>query len=90
MLWVLLGQVLSADHSCRAAVARLIARRLSRGHQQRKCVNGRLAAPQRSRLLGCRPDSLCPGVPLLLQPFGDVAMFFGEIVRFRSVFAQVV
>ena len=30
-LWVFLGQVLSADHSCRAAVARLIAHRLSRG-----------------------------------------------------------
>ena len=34
-LWVFLGQVLSADHSCRAAVARLIARRLSQG--QRPC-----------------------------------------------------
>ncbi len=30
-LWVFLGQVLSADHSCRAAVARLIAHRLSAG-----------------------------------------------------------
>lgn len=30
-LWVFLGQVLSQDHSCRAAVARLIAHRLSRG-----------------------------------------------------------
>src|SRR4029077_13905704 len=30
-LWVFLGQVLSADHSCRAAVARLIAHRLGRG-----------------------------------------------------------
>jgi hypothetical protein len=30
-LWVFLGQVLSADHSCRAAVARLIAHLLSRG-----------------------------------------------------------
>ena len=30
-LWVFLGQVPSADHSCRAAVARLIAHRLSRG-----------------------------------------------------------
>src|SRR3954462_10854977 len=28
-LWVFLGQVLSADHSCRAAVARLIAHRLA-------------------------------------------------------------
>ena len=32
-LWVFLGQVLSADHSCRAAVARLIAHRLSRGQK---------------------------------------------------------
>jgi len=30
-LWVFLGQVLSADHSCRAAVARLIVHRLSQG-----------------------------------------------------------
>lgn len=30
-LWVFLGQVLSADHSCRNAVARLIAHRVSRG-----------------------------------------------------------
>src|SRR5437016_1313642 len=34
-LWVFLGQVLSADHSCRAAVARLVAHRVSRG--QRPC-----------------------------------------------------
>src|SRR6516165_10240372 len=34
-LWVFLSQVLSADHSCRAAVARLIAHRVSRG--QRPC-----------------------------------------------------
>jgi Transposase DDE domain len=34
-LWVFLGQVLSADHSCRAAVARLIAHRVSRA--QRPC-----------------------------------------------------
>ncbi len=30
-LWVFLGQVLNADHSCRAAVARLIAHRVARG-----------------------------------------------------------
>src|ERR1051326_1544139 len=35
-LWVFLGQVLSQDHSCRAAVARLIARRVSRGQRDRK------------------------------------------------------
>lgn len=33
-LWVFLSQVLSADHSCRAAVARLIAHRLSRGESE--------------------------------------------------------
>jgi len=32
-LWVFLSQVLSADHSCRAAVARLIAHRVSQGHR---------------------------------------------------------
>ena len=30
-LWVFLSQVMSADHSCRAAVARLVAHRLSQG-----------------------------------------------------------
>src|SRR4051812_40177985 len=34
-LWVFLGQVLSPDHSCRAAVARLLAHRAARG--QRPC-----------------------------------------------------
>jgi Transposase DDE domain len=34
-LWVFLGQVLSADHSCRAAVARLLAHRLAQ--RQRPC-----------------------------------------------------
>ena len=34
-LWVFLGQVLSQDHSCRAAVARLLAHRVSCG--QRPC-----------------------------------------------------
>ena len=34
-LWVFVGQVLNQDHSCRAAVARLIAHRVSRG--QRPC-----------------------------------------------------
>ena len=34
-LWVFLVQVLSQDHSCRAAVARLVAHRVSRG--QRAC-----------------------------------------------------
>src|SRR5947209_18747097 len=32
-LWVFLAQVLSADHSCRAAVAHLIAHRVARGQK---------------------------------------------------------
>jgi hypothetical protein len=32
-LWVFLSQVLSADHSCRAAVARLVAHRVARGRK---------------------------------------------------------
>src|SRR5262245_8201302 len=39
-LWVFLGQVLSADHSCRAAVARLIAHRVSRGQKPCSCKTG--------------------------------------------------
>ena len=39
-LWVFLGQVLSADHACRAAVARLIAHRLSRGEHPCSATTG--------------------------------------------------
>jgi hypothetical protein len=39
-LWVFLGQVLSADHSCRAAVARLIAHRLARGQSRCSAQTG--------------------------------------------------
>src|SRR4051812_43597126 len=46
-LWVFLGQVLSADHSCRAAVARLVAHRAARG--QDPC-SARTGAYCRARL----------------------------------------
>jgi len=39
-LWVVLGQVLSQDHSCRAAVARLIAHRVSRGQSSCSAETG--------------------------------------------------
>jgi hypothetical protein len=39
-LWVFLGQVLNQDHSCRAAVARLIAHRASRGQQSCSAETG--------------------------------------------------
>lgn len=39
-LWVFLGQVLSADHSCHAAVARLIARRVAEGQATCSALTG--------------------------------------------------
>jgi len=56
-LWVFLGQVLSADHSCRAAVARLIAHRLARG--QRPCSAETGAYCQARRRL---PEAFFAGV----------------------------
>jgi hypothetical protein len=62
-LWVFLGQVLSADHSCRAAVARLIAHRLARG--QSPCSPGTGAYCQARKRL---PESF----------FADVARHTGR------------
>lgn len=39
-LWVFVSQVLSQDHSCRAAVARLIAHRVSRGQERCSAETG--------------------------------------------------
>lgn len=39
-LWVFLSQILSADHSCRAAVARLIAHRCSQGQSECSAETG--------------------------------------------------
>src|SRR6202453_1214030 len=39
-LWVFLSKVLSADHSCRAAVARLIAHRVSQGQSSCSAETG--------------------------------------------------
>jgi hypothetical protein len=68
-LWVFLGQVLSADHSCRAAVARLIAHRLSRG--QRPCSAETGACCQARRRL---PETF----------FADVACSVGRNLDARA------
>ena len=47
-LWVFLGQVLIADHSCRAAVARLIAHRVGAGTQTVLLADGRLLPGERA------------------------------------------
>jgi hypothetical protein len=56
-LWVFLGQVLSADHSCRAAVARLLAHRLARGQSPCSAETGAYCQA-RKRL----PESFFAGV----------------------------
>jgi hypothetical protein len=68
-LWVFLGQVLSADHSCRAAVARLIAHRLSGG--QRPCSAETGAYCQARQRL---PETF----------FADVACFVGRSLDARA------
>jgi hypothetical protein len=68
-LWVFLGQVLSADHSCRAAVARLIAHRLGRG--QRPCSAQTGAYCQARRRL---PEKF----------FADVACSVGRVLDDRA------
>ncbi len=60
-LWVFLGQVLDADHSCRAAVARLIAHRVARGldavlRSNRRVLPGSQAAARGVLLRGRPPD----------------------------------
>ncbi len=64
-LWVFLSQVLSADHSCRSAVARLIAHRISRG--QRACSSETGAYCQAGKRL---PE----------QFFADVACRVGRVL----------
>src|SRR3954466_8135004 len=56
-LWAFLGQVLSADHSCRAAVARLLTHRLA--HGQRPCSAQTGAYCQARKRL---PESFFAGV----------------------------
>src|SRR3954470_14144928 len=68
-LWVFLGQVLSADHSCRAAVARLIAHRLSRGQDPCSAETG-ANCQARQRL----PESF----------FADVACSVGRALEARA------
>src|SRR5437868_10593834 len=68
-LWVFLGQVLSADHSCRAAVARLIAHRVARG--QRPCSAETGAYCQARRRL---PETF----------FADVACSVGRALDARA------
>jgi len=74
-LWVFLGQVLSADHSCRSAVARLIAHRVSQGQSPCSAETGaycqarkRLAASSGAIEGPAEPWRRCPDAT---TPEGD-------------------
>jgi hypothetical protein len=77
-LWGFLSQVLSADHSCRAAVACLIAYRLS--HGQRPCSSETGAycqARKRLPFFRCRCE-------VLACCFGDAGQSFCPIASARG------
>lgn len=69
-LWVFLGQVLSADHSCRHAVARLIAHRVSQGESACSARTGAYCTA-RKRLLEKFFSVLACGVGRTLDAQSD-------------------
>ena len=87
-LWVFLAQILSADHSCRAAVARLIAHRISQGKSPCSSETGaycqaRKRLPEKffsavARLVGRKMDSKVD--PKWLWKGRCVYMFDGSTV----------
>src|ERR1700747_703355 len=60
-LWVFLGQVLGADHSCRAAVARLIAHRLAQGQRPCSAETGAYCQARKRLPESFFADVACPG-----------------------------
>jgi hypothetical protein len=83
-LWAFLGQVLSADHSCRAAVARLIAHRVARG--QRPCSAKIGAYCQARRRL---PDELFSSVACSVGHTPDDQAAPGWLWKGRRVYLFV-
>ncbi len=80
-LWVFLGQVLSADHPCRAAVARLVAHRLARG--QRPCSAATGAYCQARRRL---PETFFSAVACAVGRALDAKADRGWLWRGRRVY----
>ena len=58
-LWVFLGQVISADHSCRAAVARFVAHRVLRGERPCSSHTGAYSSGNQNLAPGFA-SALCP------------------------------
>lgn len=80
-LWVFLGQVLSADHSCRAAVARLNAHRVARGLKPCSPHTGAYCQA-RKRL----PEAFFAGVALRAGRALDAAVDRGWLWKRRRVY----
>jgi hypothetical protein len=80
-LWTFLGQVLSADHSCRAAVARLIAHRVSRGEPTCSANTGAYCQA-RKRL----PERLFSAVACLVGLALDAKAHHGWLWKGRRVY----
>ena len=95
-LWVFLAQILSADHSCRAAVARLIAHRISQGKSPCSSETGaycqaRKRLPEKffsavARLVGRKMDSKVD--PKWLWKGRRVYMFDGSTVSMPDTSAN--
>src|SRR5262249_7456160 len=71
-LGVFLGQVLNADHSCRAAVARLIAHRLARGQRPCSAETGAYCQARKNQSAYPQPVVQKPGVGFPLPPIAAV------------------
>ena len=79
-LCMFLGQVLSADHSCRAAVARLIAYRVARKAARVLAGNGRLLpSPQTFARRVLLADRAADGTPAGCQ--GEIRLVVEESTR---------
>ncbi len=96
-LWVFLSQVLSADHSCRAAVARFISHRMSRGLRPCSPETGaycqaRKRLPEKFFSAVCRMvgQALVANVdPKWLWNGRQVYMFDGTIIRMPDTQANL-
>ncbi len=90
-LWVFLGQVLSADHSCRAAVARLLVHRLSQGQRPCSAETGAYCharkrlpeeffsetARQTGQTLDANANTWISSNPVLVREKRDMRLWFG-------------
>ena len=102
-LWVFLGQVLSPDHSCRAAVARLIAHRVARGQKPCSARTGAYCRARRrlpeaffsaaacsvGRGLDARADRRWLGKGRRVYPFDGTTVTMPDTPENQAAYPQV-